>query len=128
MKIINIFNKCKNVCKKEYFLNFPKTIFLRVKTALIISILLVNNMYIKINRNNELLSLKQFERYVNICKNSRILDRIKIFNDHPYISVCMAALNMKLYIKQNLLSILNQSFQDFEIIIINDFSKMRLKR
>ena len=30
---------------------------------------------------------------------------------------------MKLYIKQNLFSIINQSFQDFEIIIINDFSK-----
>ena len=122
MKIINIFNKCNDNCKKEYLLNFHKTIFLRVKTALIISILLVNNMYIKINRNNELLFLKQFERYVNICKNSRILDRIKIFNDHPYISVCMAALNMKLYIKNNLLSIINQSFQNFEIIIVNDFS------
>ena len=122
MKIINIFNKCKNECKIEYFLNYHKTIFLRVKTALIISIFLVNNMYIKINRNNELLFLKQFERYVNICKNSRILDRIKIFNDHPYISVCMAALNMKLYIKNNLLSIINQSFQNFEIIIVNDFS------
>ena len=122
MKIINIFNKCNDNCKKEYFLNFHKTIFLRVKTALIISILLVNNMYIKINRNNELLFLKQFERYVNICKNSRILDRIKIFDNHPYISVCMAALNMKLYIKNNLLSIINQSFQNFEIIIVNDFS------
>ena len=127
MKIINIFiknsiNKCKDESKIEYFLNSSKTIFLRVKTALIISIFLVNNMYIKINRNNELLSLKQFERYVNICKNSRILERIKIFNDHPYISVCMAALNMKLYIKNNLLSIINQSFQNFEIIIVNDFS------
>ena len=29
---------------------------------------------------------------------------------------------MELYIKQNLLSIINQSFQDFEIIIVNDFS------
>ena len=51
------------------------------------------------------------------------MKRTKIFSKNPYISVCMAALNMKLYIKQNLLSILNQSFQDFEIIIINDFSK-----
>ena len=127
MKIINIFiknsiNKCKDESKIEFFINFNKTIFLRIKTALMISIILVNNMYIKINRNNELLSLKQFERYVNICKKSIILDRIKIFNDHPYISVCMAALNMKLYIKNNLLSIINQSFQNFEIIIVNDFS------
>jgi glycosyltransferase involved in cell wall biosynthesis len=30
---------------------------------------------------------------------------------------------MEKYIKQNLLSIINQSFQDFEIIVINDFSK-----
>ena len=29
---------------------------------------------------------------------------------------------MKLYMKQNIYSILNQSFQDFEIIIVNDFS------
>ena len=127
MKIINIFiknsiNKCKDESKIEFFLNFNKTIFLRIKTALMISIILVNNMDIKINRNNELLSLKQFERYVNICKKSIILDRIKIFNDHPYISVCIAALNMKLYIKNNLLSIINQSFQNFEIIIVNDFS------
>ena len=127
MKIINIFiknsiNKCKDESKIEFFINFNKTIFLRIKTALMISIILVNNMDIKINRNNELLSLKQFERYVNICKKSIILDRIKIFNDHPYISVCMAALNMKLYIKNNLLSIINQSFQNFEIIIVNDFS------
>ena len=127
MKIINIFiknsiNKCKDESKIEFFINFNKTIFLRIKTALMISIILVNNMDIKINRNNELLSLKKFERYVNICKKSIILDRIKIFNDHPYISVCMAALNMKLYIKNNLLSIINQSFQNFEIIIVNDFS------
>ena len=30
---------------------------------------------------------------------------------------------MKLYIKQNLFSIINQSYQDFEIIIINDYSQ-----
>ena len=32
---------------------------------------------------------------------------------------------MQSYIKQNQLSILNQSFQDFEIIIINIFQKMK---
>ena len=30
---------------------------------------------------------------------------------------------MEKYIEKNLLSIINQSFQDFEIIIINDYSK-----
>jgi len=51
------------------------------------------------------------------------MSRTKIFNDTPYISVCLAALNMKLYMEQNLLSIINQSFQDFEIVIVNDHSK-----
>jgi teichuronic acid biosynthesis glycosyltransferase TuaG len=69
------------------------------------------------------LFLKPFEKYINLCKKSINLKRPKIFNKHPYISICIAALNMQSYIKQNQLSILNQSFQDFEIIIINDFSK-----
>ena len=46
----------------------------------------------------------------------------KIFNEHPFISICVAVYNMEKYIEKSLLSILNQSFQDFEIIIINDFS------
>ena len=57
-----------------------------------------------------------------MCKRSRKLKRKKIENHCPYISVCLSALNMKLYIKQNLLSIINQSFQNFEIVIVNDFS------
>ena len=77
--------------------------------------------YIKIDE--KILFLKPFEKYVNECKHARKLERIKIFNEHPYISVCMAALNMRLYMSQNLFSIINQSFQDFEIIIVNDFSK-----
>ena len=73
--------------------------------------------------NSDLLFIKPFEKYVNACKQERKISRKKIFNDIPYISVCLAALNMRLYMKQNLLSILNQSFQDFEIIIVNDYSK-----
>jgi len=94
------------------------------KAIIIISIVLINKIYININ---DKLILKHFEKYVNACKDSRKMRMTKIFNKIPYISVCMAALNMKLYIKQNLLSILNQSFQDFEIIIINDCSKDETK-
>ena len=46
----------------------------------------------------------------------------KIIINQPYLSICLSALNMENYIEINLLSIINQSFQNFEIIIINDFS------
>ena len=90
------------------------------KAIIVISIILVNNFYIY--TNDYLLFLKPFEKYVNACKSSRKFGRKNTFSKIPYISICLAALNMRLYIKQNLLSILNQSFQNFEIIIINDFS------
>ena len=95
-------------------------IYLQIKTTIIVFIILINNIYIK--TNEDILLLKPFEEYVKLCKQSRKLYRRKIINDVPYISICMAALNMKLYMKQNIYSILNQSFQDFEIIIVNDFS------
>ena len=100
-----------------------KTIRIRIKLSFIISIILINNIFISVNINSNLLFLKPFEKYVNACKQSRKMSRTKIFNDTPYISVCLAALNMKLYMEQNLLSIINQSFQDFEIVIVNDHSK-----
>ena len=62
-------------------------------------------------------------KYVNNCKNSVIYEREKIYNWHPYISICMSAYNMQKYIEKNLISIINQSFQNFEIIIVNDASE-----
>ena len=113
-------NKDGNVPLYKYLI---KTLRLRIKASIIISIILINNIYVSVNINKNVLFVKPFEKYVNACKNSRKMSRIKIFNDTPYISVCLAALNMKLYMEQNLLSIINQSFQDFEIIIVNDYSK-----
>jgi glycosyltransferase involved in cell wall biosynthesis len=45
----------------------------------------------------------------------------------PMISVVMPAYNAERYIEQSINSILNQTFRDFEFIIINDFSKDRTK-
>ena len=98
-----------------------KLLIFHFKAVIIIFIFVFNDTYVK--TNNILLFLIPFVNYVNACKHSKILYRKKILNKHPYISVCLSALNMELYIKQNLLSILNQSFQDFEIIIVNDFSR-----
>ena len=98
-----------------------KLLIFHFKAVIIIFIFVFNDTYVK--TNNILLFLIPFVNYVNACKQSRKIYRRKVLNNHPYISICISALNMELYIKQNLLSILNQSFQNFEIIIVNDFSK-----
>ena len=67
--------------------------------------------------------IRTYIKYINDCKYHKRYNRIKIINENPYISVCIPALNMNKYIERNILSIINQSFQDFEIIIINDNSK-----
>ena len=72
--------------------------------------------------NIKMIDLKKYKIFVNDCKNFKKYDRISINTENPYTSICLAALNMENYIEQNLLSIINQSFQDFEIIIVNDFS------
>ena len=92
-------------------------IIFHIKALIIIFIFVFNDTYVK--TNNILLFLIPFVNYVNACKHSRKLYRKRILNKHPYISVCLSALNMELYIRQNLLSILNQSFQNFEIIIVS---------
>ena len=74
----------------------------------------------KFNDKNQ---IKSYIKYINDCKNHKRYKRIKIINEIPYISVCIPALNMNKYIERAILSIINQSFQDFEIIIINDNSK-----
>ena len=44
-------------------------------------------------------------------------------NINPYISICIPVYNMEKYISKVLLSIINQSFKNWEIIIVNDNSK-----
>ena len=56
------------------------------------------------------------------CRNLKKFNRIKIVKNIPYISICLPVLNMDKYIEKLIYSILNQSFQDFEIILVNDNS------
>ena len=71
-------------------------------------------------KDNNHIDLTKFIQYVKDCNYSINYDRDKIYNKHPDISVCIPVYNMENYIEKNLLSIINQSFQDFEIIIVND--------
>ena len=70
----------------------------------------------------KIINLYNFKKSVRDCKNLIMYNRDKLYNKHPYLSICLSAFNMEKYIKKSLISILNQSFQDFEIIIINDAS------
>ena len=73
------------------------------------------------------IDITPYIKYVTDCKNSVIYEREKIYNEHPYISICMSAYNMQEYIEKNIISIINQSFQNFEIIIVNDASEDETK-
>ena len=79
-----------------------------------------NRKIIKDNKGQIL--LKSYINYVNICDKLIRLNIKKIKNKLPFLSVCIPIYNTDKYIEKAILSIINQSFQDFEIIIINDFS------
>ena len=107
-------NNLKWIFQKEKRRNYLKYIF-----YILLFIIFLN---IKFVDKYDLPNLKIYKKYVNDCiklKRNKNDNNINI----PYFSICLSALNMENYIEINLLSILNQSFQNFEIIIINDFSK-----
>ena len=98
--------------------------YANLKFLLFISITLIflNFIFADILYRKNNVDLKSFKKYIYDCKNLIKYDRKKINTNHPYISICIPAFNMENFIEQNLLSIINQSFQDFHIIIINDAS------
>ena len=101
--------KCKSESFK--FLFFLLLVFICIYIA---NSDLINKEYI--------LNLLSLKKYIYDCKKSIKYERNKTYKKYPYISVCISALNMEKFIERNLLSILNQSFQDFHIIIVNDGS------
>ena len=67
-------------------------------------------------------SLALYKHYTNDCRNLKKYKRSAVNKTIPYFSICLPAFNMENYIEKVVISILNQSFQDFEIIIVNDNS------
>lgn len=67
----------------------------------------------------------KFENYIKSCNSSKktVLKNhiIKKINQY-YLSICIPIYNMERYIKKALLSIIKQSFQNFEIVLVNDNS------
>jgi len=64
-----------------------------------------------------------YKNYIKDCKNlKRYYINKNITIKNPFISICLPVYNMEKYIERAFLSIINQSFQNFEIIIVNDNS------
>ena len=118
MKLIN-FNENELI----FLNNYLNKIIIYLILFFVSFILYISNINYYQKNAIEKNQIKSYIKYINDCKNHKRYNRKKIKNENPYISVCIPALNMNKYIERTILSIINQSFQDFEIIIINDNSK-----
>ena len=79
-------------------------------------------LFIFSTNNNEKLHTYKYKHFIRACFNLKRYYRKAIKIESPYVSICLPAYNMKNYIEKAIISILNQSFQNFEIIIVNDHS------
>jgi glycosyltransferase involved in cell wall biosynthesis len=67
--------------------------------------------------------IRLYKHYINICKKLiQLYKEETISKSSPFFSICIPVYNMEKYIEKSILSVLNQSFRNFEIVIINDFS------
>ena len=92
-------------------------IFIKIISSLFLILIIFKSL-----RNIKLLSFAKYNHYLDNCRNLKKFNRIKIVKNIPYISICLPVLNMDKYIEKVIYSILNQSFHDFEIILVNDNS------
>ena len=123
MEFIIFFNNYQNYSNiiQNNNKNRIKNLYLKYKTIyyfLLICLFLFICIYSSNNRNY----LIKFKSFVNDCYNLRIYNITKINKKKPYLSVCLPVFNMENYIEKALLSIINQKFKDFDIIIVNDNS------
>ena len=86
------------------------------------SLLLILFLFLLIYSYSIKNELNIYKKYINECEKLKRFNITKIFNENPFLSICLPVYNMEKYIERAILSIINQSFQNFEIIIVNDNS------
>ena len=99
---------------------FNNLLFYSIKLIFISLFFFINLKY-----NETQLTIKKlyyYKHFIRHCFKLNKYYRKYIKTKLPYISICLPVYNMKLYIEKAIISILNQTFQNFEIIIVNDNS------
>ena len=84
-------------------------------------------LILKHHTNIQILKFKErnkyfYSHYINNCYKLKKYKINSIRKNIPFVSICLPVYNMEKYIESTILSILNQSFQDFEVVIVNDNS------
>ena len=96
-------------------------IYIRVKLSKFILVILIIHLFCNLNIQNSQINL--FKRFVNYCRKLRNFNsNIEKLSSFPFLSICISVFNAEKYIESSILSILNQSFKNFEIIVVNDNS------
>ena len=79
-------------------------------------LLIILFFFIQVYFFNIKYNIINYKKFISDCLNLKKYNIINNFNNtNPYISVCIPAFNMEKYIKKAILSIINQSFKNFEI-------------
>ena len=92
-------------------------------------LLIIFFFFIQSHNYNIKFNIISYKSFINDCLNLKKYNKIKTFNNtNPYLSVCIPAFNVEKYISNALMSIINQSFKNCEIIIVNDNSKDETER
>jgi glycosyltransferase involved in cell wall biosynthesis len=86
-------------------------------------IILLFLLYIINNSFNKKKNINSYKTFIKECNKLKRINTVKILNiGLPYISICLPSYNMEKYLERAIFSIINQSFQNFEIIIVDDNS------
>ncbi len=65
----------------------------------------------------------KYKEFIKKCRGKSFINQsINVKPEYIFLSICLPVYNMENYIEASLLSIINQTFQFFEIIIVNDNS------
>lgn len=103
---------------------------------IIIFIILICNFKIKVKNKfinienyyliKSIYNITKINLFINYLNNFKFIKKFNndsfIKKENPFLSICISVYNSEKYIEKAILSIINQSFQDFEIIVINDNS------
>ncbi len=87
------------------------------KNIILFTLIITSVIFIIYTYTENILIYKEF---IKECKSDKQIIQAKPLN--IFVSICLPAFNMEKYIKPALLSLIYQSFQNFEIIIVNDNS------